>query len=150
MSGKERELGNAILREFGTRPELRIARQNTGVAVPYSTVNRAMAALRKGSVAEAAQILGSARPVRFGVPGQADYTGIVPISQNLTCPHCNRGLSAPPLGVRLEIEAKSPKGRQSAEQGAYQEMIERFHGIYVLARCVDDVWCELAARGFQR
>lgn len=62
------------------------------------------------------------RKVRFGVPGQADLTGVLP------------------GGIRLEIEVKSAVGRQSPEQLAYQAMIERFGGVYVLARSVGDVW----------
>lgn len=69
------------------------------------------------------------RTIRFGIRGQADLTGIVAD------------------GRRLEIEVKSATGRQTAEQRNFQEMIERFHGIYILARSVDDVRRELAARG---
>lgn len=69
------------------------------------------------------------RVVRFGIRGQADLTGIVPD------------------GRRLEIEVKTATGRQTAEQRSFQNMIERFHGIYILARSVDDVRRELAAHG---
>jgi hypothetical protein len=69
------------------------------------------------------------RVVRFGIPGQGDLTGILPD------------------GRRLEIEAKSAVGRQSPEQRAFQNMIERFHGVYILARSVDDVREQLAAHG---
>ena len=95
---KEKELQNEILRTFGTIPRLRIWRANTGVA----------------------QI--DKRFIRFGIPGQADLTGILPD------------------GRRLEIEAKSPTGRQSDDQKNFQRMIEKFDGLYVLARSVDDVW----------
>lgn len=98
----EREIQNAILRAFATRPDLRLWRANVGVA-------------RAGR-----------RLVRFGVPGQADLTGILP------------------GGLRLEIEVKSAGGRQSPEQRDYQRLIERFGGVYVLARCVDDVARALA------
>jgi hypothetical protein len=59
--------------------------------------------------------------VRFGVPGQADLTGILP------------------GGLRLEIEVKSAGGRQTTEQQTYQRMIQRFGGMYVLARSAEDV-----------
>ena len=68
-------------------------------------------------------------PVRFGVPGQADLNGIV------------MG------GRRVEIEVKSPTGRRSREQVAWGEMVERFGGIYVVARSTDDVYVALAAAG---
>jgi hypothetical protein len=95
---KEKELQNEILRTFGTLPRLRIWRANTGVA----------------------QI--DKRFIRFGVPGQADLTGILP------------------GGRRLEIEVKSPTGVQTPEQQNFQRMIEKFDGVYVLARSVEDVW----------
>ena len=93
----EHRLQNEILRRFGTRPGLRLWRANTGVA-------------RLGN-----------RIVRFGVPGQAELTGILSD------------------GRRLEVEVKSPTGKQTDDQRNYQTMIERFGGVYVLARCVDDV-----------
>jgi hypothetical protein len=93
----ERQLQQAILRVFGTRADLRLWRANVGVA-------------RIGR-----------RVVRFGVPGQADITGILP------------------NGRRLEIEVKAPDGRQSEDQRNFQRMIERFGGLYVLARSVEDV-----------
>ena len=93
----EKQIQNAILREFGTRPDMRLWRQNTGAA-------------RVGR-----------RFIRFGVPGQADLTGILP------------------GGRRLEIEVKSDTGRQTDDQRNFQNMIERFGGLYVLARSVDDV-----------
>ena len=61
------------------------------------------------------------RFVRFGVKGQADLTGVLP------------------GGVRLEIEVKSATGRPSEAQRNFRAMIERFGGVYVLARSVGDV-----------
>ncbi|MBP9032293.1 MAG: hypothetical protein KBG29_00270 [Pseudomonadales bacterium] len=101
---KEKAVQNAILREFGTRRDMRLWRANVGVA-------------RIGDSRRA-----GGRIVRFGLPGQADLTGILP------------------NGVRLEIEVKGPDGQQTEEQRAYQRMVERFGGVYVLARSVQDVW----------
>lgn len=94
----ESQIQAEIMRAFSTRTDMRLWRANVG------------AARFKGRV------------VTFGVPGQADLTGILP------------------GGVRLEIEVKKPGGRQSKQQVAYQRMIERFGGVYVLAQCVGDVW----------
>lgn len=69
---------------------------------------------------------GKQRSVRFGVPGQPDISGII------------RG------GVWLGIEVKSATGTQSVEQRAFQLIIERFGGIYILARSVEDVRVRLA------
>jgi len=93
----ERQVLNAILRKFGTRPDMRLWRANAGAA-------------RIGR-----------RFIRFGVPGQADLSGILRD------------------GRRLEIEVKSPTGRQTPDQRAFQALIERFGGVYVLARAVEDV-----------
>ena len=93
----EKALQNSILRAFGTLPQLRIWRANVGAA-------------RIGT-----------RVVRFGIPGQADLTGILSD------------------GRRLEIEVKSETGQQTRDQGSFQRMIERFNGIYILARSVEDV-----------
>ena len=71
-----------------------------------------------------------ARVVRFGVPGQADLTGILPD------------------GRRLEVEVKSATGRQSAAQRDFQNLIERFGGLYVLARSVEDVRQAPASAGY--
>lgn len=57
------------------------------------------------------------RVVRFGVRGQGDLSGLIG-----------------PEGWRLELEVKSAAGRQTKEQRAFQAMVERFGGCYVLAR----------------
>lgn len=101
----EKPIQNDILRVFGTLPTLRLWRANVGAA-------------RFGR-----------RAVRFGIPGQADLTGILPD------------------GRRLEIEVKSPTGEQTTEQRRFQKMIERFRGVYVLARSVEDVRRQLVAAG---
>jgi hypothetical protein len=62
------------------------------------------------------------RIVRAGVKGQADISGILA-----------------PTGQRIEIELKAPKGRQRPEQVAWQAMIEKHGGLYILARSVEDV-----------
>jgi len=100
----EKQIQNDILRAFGTDRRFRLWRANVGVA-------------RIGP-----------RVIRFGIPGQADLTGILP------------------GGGRLEIEVKSGRGRQTPEQKAFQRLIERFGGLYVLARSVADVQRALEGR----
>jgi hypothetical protein len=51
-------------------------------------------------------------------------------------------------GRRLEIECKSATGRQSPEQASFQAMIERFGGVYILARSAQDAVAQLQARGY--
>ena len=62
--------------------------------------------------------------IRFGLPGQADASGIIK-----------------PGGVRLEIEFKKPKGRQSEAQKHFQAMIENHGGVYLL--CNGDIQNQL-------
>jgi hypothetical protein len=95
----EADIQSAILLTFGARPELRLWRSNTGAA---QTV--------------------AGRWVRYGVPGQADISGI-------RLPH----------GQFVQIEVKSATGRQTEAQRKWQRMVEKFGGLYVLARSVEDV-----------
>jgi hypothetical protein len=60
--------------------------------------------------------------VHFGLKGQADISGIIA-----------------PTGVRLEIEVKRPKRKQTKHQVAFQKMIEQMGGKYILATSIDDV-----------
>lgn len=68
----------------------------------------------------------SGRLVTFGVPGQPDIMG-------LRLPH----------GQLIGIEVKSATGKQRADQASFQAMMERFGGLYILARSVADVECVL-------
>lgn len=112
---REKHIQNDILRTFGTRKDMRIWRANVGASTfqgPYGN-----------------------QRVTFGVPGQADLSGII------LDPTTGKG-------TRLEIEVKSAVGRQRPEQVNYQKMIEQFGGIYILARSVEDVFKALAEKGY--
>jgi len=124
----ERDILNAIIREYGTRQDMRIWRNNSGGAVPWETVSRSVKLLEVGRVREAISVLRS-RSVSFGVPGQADITGLIA------------------GGRRLEIECKTDSGRQSEDQKNYETMIDKFGGLYVLARSVEDVRTALNSIG---
>ncbi len=104
---RESDIQRAILTALAGRADLRIWRQNTG------------AARRK-----------SGALVRFGVPGQADLSGILTD------------------GRRLEIEVKTARGKQSDQQIAYQEMIREYGGVYILARSPEDAIRGLEGAGF--
>lgn len=94
----EREIQQNILISFGSLPDLRIWRNNTGsIKTP------------------------DGRFVTFGLKGSADILGIM------------RG------GRFLAIEVKTATGRQSEHQKNFQNMIEAFGGVYILARSVEDV-----------
>ena len=42
-------------------------------------------------------------------------------------------------GMLFGIEIKTAKGEQSEDQEKYQKAFEKAGGVYILARCVDDV-----------
>ena len=73
---------------------------------------------------------GQTRMVRFGTPGQADLSGLLND------------------GTRLEIEVKAPGRMQSIQQRNFQNMINDFGGIYILAYSVDDVYRILIQEGY--
>jgi hypothetical protein len=95
---RESEIQNAILHAFAGDVRVRLWRNNSGVA-----------STRDGS-----------RFVRFGVPGQADLSGIL------------KG------GRRVELEVKTAAGRVSPQQQAFGEMVSRYGGLYAVVRCVED------------
>jgi hypothetical protein len=105
----EAHIQYSILAAWGSHPRLRLWRANTGVA-------------QMGE-----------RSVRFGVPGQADISGLML-----------------PDGRRLEVECKTAKGRQSEDQKRWERMITAMGGLYVLARSLEDVDRALAALGITR
>lgn len=102
----ESEILDQVLSTIGSRTDIRIWRAATGVARFGETV------------------------VRFGIPGQADISGIAPD------------------GRRIEIETKAARGYQSKQQKNFQRMIERFNGVYILARSADEALSQLQARGY--
>ncbi len=116
----EKELQNAILRKWATKPELRLFRQNVGVAVPLTYIIKLMALMAKGQFKAAVNYASIMPRNSYGTPGMADLSGII-------------------KGRRLEVEVKGPKGKQQEDQIRWQEMIERFGGIYILAYSVEDV-----------
>jgi hypothetical protein len=64
---------------------------------------------------------GAQQLVRFGVPGQADISGLFHGS-----------------GRRLEIEVKAPGGRQSASQKRFERVVRSCGGVYLLVDNTED------------
>ena len=106
----------AVLREvhlrLGARPDVRLWRQNTGVAYPLSQVRELVDAVLAGDQRAAVAVAREMRPIRYGLPGMADLIGVV-----------QRG------GRLLSVEVKSPSGRLSEEQRAWDAMVRRFGGV---------------------
>ena len=114
----EKTLQNALIRELSHHYTIRVWRQNTGKAVPLSTVAQARRQLELGNVAGALATLRSAPVIAFSVPGAADLTGIG-------------------AGRRLELELKAPGGMQSDVQKNFQNMIDKMGGVYIIGDTVE-------------
>ncbi len=124
------ELTAALLIEIPKRfPNVRVWRQNTGGGIGMSTVKQAVALIRSGQYAKAISLLLS-RPIKWGVEGAGDISG-------LHGPH----------GRRIEIEIKADGDKQSEQQRAFQSMVERLGGVYILARDVEGCLMELDGIG---
>lgn len=105
---------------------VRVWRQNTGGGIGMSTVKQAIALLRTGRIASAISLL-SSRPIKWGIEGCGDISGILLKDfgfENLA-------------GIRIEIEIKADKDKQSTEQKAFGAMVIAHHGIYIVVRSVD-------------
>ena len=104
---RESKIQRDVQLALGSMPHVRLWRANVGLAIPVSQV--------------CDDCRRRCRPVQFGVPGQADLTGIIG-----------------PVGRRLEVEVKSPTGSQSEKQRRFQQMVEMRGGLYAVVRSVDD------------
>jgi hypothetical protein len=98
-----------VMSKWGAHPRLRLWRMNAG------------AAKVKGQF------------VKFGVPGQGDYSGLIA-----------------PWGQRLEVEFKATDGVQSEDQKTFQAIVERFGGVYVLVHSLEEFDAAMAALGIFR
>ncbi len=96
-------------------------RANTGAGVPYSAIRAAVALLAQGRTRDCLEFLQRQRPITFGIPGQADITGILA-----------------PGGKRLEIEIKADGDKTRPEQEAFRIMMARADGIYITASSEED------------
>lgn len=102
-------------------PGSRLWRANAGAGVPYGVIREAVRLLTQGRVQECIAYLTRQRTVTFGIPGQADTSGILA-----------------PGGRRLEIEVKNIGDDMRPEQVTFREMVHRTGGIYVVAGGVDE------------
>jgi hypothetical protein len=113
MSVNESAIVNEVIRALWDIPGVWIWRNNCGVAKPP----------------------GAKRAIRFGIPGQADISGMVMLDLGI-------GL---PLGIRLEVECKVPGGRMSQEQKDFQARVESLGGCYLLVHSAEEAVRELQA-----
>ncbi len=68
----------------------------------------------------------SLKKIKYGIKGESDIDGIIA-----------------PTGKRLHIEIKTGKGKLSKDQERFKNMIEKFGGVFIEARSVDDCLNEL-------
>jgi len=119
----EHRLQQAILAAIGSRPGVLVWRQNVGKAPSaWRRLPQSLAAWMRSHLGELGVgplYISGGRLVSYGVEGQADIMAIVG-------------------GRFIAIECKSPRGRQSTAQIAWQRAVEAAGGVYVLARTVDD------------
>lgn len=66
------------------------------------------------------------RKLKYGIPGETDLQGIIA-----------------PMGRFLAIEVKTGTGKLSDEQESYKAMIQKFGGLHIVARNVQQVLDEL-------
>lgn len=128
MTASETTIQARILAEIGALPWLRIWRNNTGQAWTGNKVEK-IRSHNTIHVGPGDVVIRRAHPIRFGIPGSADLTGIVN-----------------PTGQRLDIEVKTPTGRQSQNQKNYQKMVETMGGIYILARSETNIREQILSR----
>lgn len=133
----EAEILADIMLKVGSRPDVRIWRNNTGTAKS-----------RDGK-----------RFVRFGMKGAGDLIGLMRVEKSKALDvlvriaatvHRAEDLeilrrALQPTGRLLSIEAKTEVGRLSPEQKVFQRVIESFGGLYIVARSGDDAFAQVEA-----
>ncbi len=112
---------NIILAVAAEFPDTVVWRSNVGRGISPGIVQKCLTLLRQGRIAEAIGILRWPPSITFGVPGQADISGILA-----------------PSGRRLEIEVKAGRDRLSEQQKKFAAMIRRAGGVYIEARSAED------------
>lgn len=131
------ELTASLLIEIPrAHPGWRVWRQNSGAGIGMSTVKQAVVLLRSGQIQTAIKLLLS-RPIKWGIQGCADISGIAPV------PVIGYDI---PFGIRIEIEVKADGDKVSEEQINFGKMIESAGGIYIVCRDVNSALHELGKK----
>lgn len=133
---REHEVLTAVLRYLGARDDVTVWRNNTGNSL--GIISQFVDAACKAQPSIAPQLRGFLATYRsavaFGLPGSADVFGV-----RRTLGY-NVDHEPKVLGQFVAVECKSDTGRLSAQQRAFQAMIQRRGGLYVLARDVSDLY----------
>lgn len=117
----EKEVQNEILLELNKYPNIRVWRQNTGVAVGLSQLMAVKYALQNRQYSLALRLLMSLIATKYGNKGMSDVQCIVaPTGQH----------------VWFELKATGKLNDESTEQKAWGAMIVKYGGRYA---CVDSL-----------
>ena len=102
---------NPSLLLAGQRPDTLIWRQQSGVFRSYDTPDRI---------------------VRVGTPGMADAGAIVAVK-------ITPEMVGQTIGVAVQVEFKTPTGRQSNDQKRWQLATEKRSGVYSIVKSTNDM-----------
>ena len=153
MPKSEKEVQTEILIEFGSHPDIRLWRQNTGVAYGFHqvqklfrTVNVLGTMVSHGARQEGARqynivmgIMKEMEPTKYMTKGTPDLGGIVTYQT----------AKGNPFARAIGIECKAEQvTKASEEQYAWGKMMEERGGIWILANSVEVVRERLQKEGF--
>ena len=126
----EQQIQQQIRLDFGTHPDIRLFRNNTGNAWAGNAqhITRPVTvALQPGDV-----LIRNARPLRAGLAkGSSDLIGW----RAITVTEADIGRR---LAVFSALEVKTPTGRIQPEQQQFLNVVQRFGGIGAVVRSPDD------------
>lgn len=118
----ESSVQNQVLKALGSRPDVRVFRNQVGFGFSGNVVNNS-----GGTV-----VLSNARPVSMGLGvGSADLVGwrTVTITPDMV---------GKKVAVFLSVEVKSKTGRATAAQTNWAEQVRRFGGLSMIVRSASE------------
>jgi len=110
----------------------RVWRRNVGRGIGWDTVQAVVRLIAAGQVKTAIELL-QRRPVAFGVAGEPDIEGIIPLGDRR-------------LGVWLGVEIKFGVDKVRESQQNFRAMILAAGGIHVIARSLEQGMADISAQ----
>lgn len=113
------DITRSLLMEIPKRfPGARAWRRNVGEAYGSHLIQQVRRLLEKGASYEALATLKKMYPIQFGMPGEGDIDGFIPV--------CG-------AAVRLSVEVKAGKDKVRESQANFNELLLMAGGISVIA-----------------